>query len=172
MKFSDIKKISEAHYSCHYRWDSLRKFLKESEKEIPNGVNLDPDYQRGYVWTSLQKTRYVEWILKGGMSGRDLYFNCPGWGGITMDLGPLEIVDGKQRMSAVFDFLDNKIGAFGYFFKDFDMQIFPHEYSFIVHINNLDRAGVLQWYLDMNSGGSIHTEDELEKVRRLLKDTQ
>jgi hypothetical protein len=170
MRFDQIRKISEANYQCHYRWDGLRRFLNDSAKEIPGGVNMDPDYQRDYVWTDLQKIRYVEWVLRGGMSGRDIYFNCRGWNSMNIT-GPLEIVDGKQRISAAFDFLDNKIPAYGHLFRDYDQQIFPHEYSFVIHINDLDRKGVLQWYLDMNTGGSMHTEDEIDKVRKLLKNT-
>lgn len=30
------------------------------------------------------------------------------------------------------------------------------------------RAQVLRWYLALNDGGVVHTEDELFKVRRLL----
>jgi hypothetical protein len=36
-------------------------------------------------------------------------------------------------------------------------------------VNDLKtKAEVLQWYLDINSGGVVHTETELEKVKRLL----
>jgi len=35
---------------------------------------------------------------------------------------------------------------------------------------HLEKAGeVLQWYLDFNSGGVVHTEEELKKVRELLE---
>jgi hypothetical protein len=30
------------------------------------------------------------------------------------------------------------------------------------------RKEVLEWYLNFNSGGSVHTEQELQKVRDLL----
>lgn len=37
-------------------------------------------------------------------------------------------------------------------------------------MNDLDtQAEVLQWYLDINSGGVVHTEAELDKVRWLLE---
>jgi hypothetical protein len=42
-----------------------------------------------------------------------------------------------------------------------------HTFDFIV--NDLrTRKEVLQWYLDLNTGGTIHTSDEIEKVKRLL----
>ena len=39
-----------------------------------------------------------------------------------------------------------------------------------VQINDLPtRAEVLQWYLQINSGGIVHTDEELNKVRKLLR---
>ena len=41
--------------------------------------------------------------------------------------------------------------------------------NFTWHINDLeDRKAVLQWYLDLNEGGVIHTAEELNKVKKLL----
>ena len=38
-----------------------------------------------------------------------------------------------------------------------------------VHINNLKtKKEVLTWYLEMNTGGTVHTDDELDRVRKML----
>jgi hypothetical protein len=31
------------------------------------------------------------------------------------------------------------------------------------------RAEVLQWYLDLNTGGVVHTDEEIAKVERMLE---
>ena len=37
------------------------------------------------------------------------------------------------------------------------------------HVNDLSTySEVLQWYLDLNSGGTVHTEEELNRVQQLL----
>jgi hypothetical protein len=37
-------------------------------------------------------------------------------------------------------------------------------------VNDLKtREEVLQWYLDLNSGGVVHTEEELNRVREMLE---
>ena len=37
-------------------------------------------------------------------------------------------------------------------------------------INNLKTRGqVLEWYLQLNDRGVVHTKEELDKVRRLLE---
>jgi len=99
---------------------------------------------------------------------KKIYWNGPDW---NKDFrGPLEIVDGKQRINAVIEFLHNKIKAFGYTLSELggrEALHFTHE--FIFHIGNLEsRKEILQWYIDMNIGGSIHTDEEIKKVKKLL----
>jgi hypothetical protein len=37
-------------------------------------------------------------------------------------------------------------------------------------VNDLKtEAEVLRWYLEINAGGTPHTEEELDKVRKMLK---
>lgn len=166
MKFSDIPKFTgEANYNVNI---SI-KYLEETlDRHIKEGLNLNPDFQRVHVWTKNQSIAYVEYILKGGMSGRDIYFNCPGW--MTSFEGDFVLVDGKQRLNALMLFLQNKISVFGYRLKEFEDKMTTMN-SLNFHINNLKtRIEVLQWYLEMNSGGVIHTKKELDKIRNLLEE--
>jgi hypothetical protein len=39
-----------------------------------------------------------------------------------------------------------------------------------LNINDLKtKKEVLQWYLDFNTGGTVHTEEEIVKVKKLLE---
>lgn len=131
-------------------------------------LDLNPDFQRGHVWTREQQSAYVEYILRGGMSGRELYFNCVGWQGNYK--GPFVIVDGKQRLEAVRKFLRNEIPICGgYYYKDIEGKL-PTTAQFIICVNSLPtRDKVLKWYLEMNSGGTPHTPEELARVKTLLE---
>jgi len=41
--------------------------------------------------------------------------------------------------------------------------------DFVFSMNTLrTKAEVLEWYLQLNSGGVVHTEAELKRVRKLL----
>jgi hypothetical protein len=129
---------------------------------------MDPAYQRGYVWTTEQKQAYVEFILKGGESGRDIYWNCAGW--MKSYRGTLELVDGKQRISAVLDFLDNKLKVFGHLYSEYEDASLVSRYDFVFHVNDLEhQSDVVRWYIDMNTGGSVHTEKDLEPAYEELK---
>ena len=134
---------------------------------VHDGLDLNPDFQRAHVWTRDQQIKYVEYILKGGASGRDIYFNNPSWSGTYAEKTVL--VDGKQRLEAAFQFLDNKIPAFGHLYSEWTGAI-PFDCYFIFYVNQLKtRAEVLEWYLDINTGGTPHSEDEINRVKELLK---
>ena len=39
-----------------------------------------------------------------------------------------------------------------------------------MNINNLQtRKEVLQWYIELNSGGTVHTDAEIDRVKKLLR---
>lgn len=161
------KFIQGGNYVVNQQWKYLESWLNDAPE-----ADLNPDFQRGHVWTQDKQIKYVEFILRGGKSSKDIYFNHPGW---TTDFkGEMVLVDGKQRMEAVRAFMRDEIEAFGTKYSEFTDNIgIVSNADFIIHVNNLQtREEVLQWYLDLNSGGVVHTDDELEKVRKMLKKEQ
>jgi len=67
-------------------------------------------------------------------------------------------------------FLNNEIRVFGSFYKEYTDKLDSIRHSVRIHINDLKtRKEVLQWYLEMNSGGIPHAKAELERVRKLLE---
>jgi len=149
MKFRSIKEFPKCNRVYDFDLIGMREYLEKQN------LQFDPIYQRGYVWTQEQKISYVEYFLKIPVSGNHIFLNQSEW-----DL-PLEIVDGKQRLTALFDFLDNKIPAFGYLFSEFEDK-FPLHATLRVYVNDLKtQKEVVEWYLSMNTGGSIHTEKDL-----------
>jgi hypothetical protein len=173
MRFRDIPSFTRsANYRINVGWSEIDGMLDgfRADSRV-NGLSfdLDPDFQRGHVWTEGKQVRYVEFILRGGASSRDIRFNCPGWQGEgSYPGGRFVLVDGKQRLEAVRRFLRGEIRVFGCLFTDFTDRL-PLQTGFVVHVNNLTTdAEVLQWYLDLNDGGVVHTQDELDRVRGLL----
>lgn len=167
MKFRDIPQVSKyAGYRINVSWRFLENWLNDIR--LSNGLDLDPLYQRGHVWTESQQVRYVEWVLRGGKSGKDLNFNSPGWQR-TNDSHPVELVDGKQRLTAVLRFLRNELKAFDSFYSEFEDRL-PIDADFVVYINDFKtKKEVMQWYIDMNTGGTVHAEEEIVRVKRLVE---
>lgn len=169
-KFRDIPPFTKsANYHVDVSWNYLEQWLKNNSEDV--AVDLDPEFQRAHVWTEQQQIRYVEFILRGGNSSKEIYFNHPNWMG-TFE-GALVLVDGKQRFEAVRRFMRNEIPAFGTLFKDYTDKIPILDARFSIHVNDLaTEAEVLQWYLDLNDGGVAHTSEEIDKVRAMLEELE
>lgn len=177
MKFEQIKKLTQpGAYCVTVGWDYLERHIEKQTQEDSAPLDLEPDFQRAHVWNDEKRARYVEFILRGGGSGKDLYFNCVGW--MRDWRGPYVIVDGKQRLEAVRRFMNNRLavhfpelGSGTLLRRDFEDTPRLTTCFFNWHVNHLEtRAAVLRWYLEMNSGGVVHTAKELERVRALLKE--
>lgn len=80
-------------------------------------------------------------------------------------------VDGLQRITAAQKFIHNEIKVFGSYYKEFEdsLRLLPNMMT--LNVNNLKtRKEVLQWYIDMNSGGTPHDDNEIEKVKRMIRE--
>lgn len=176
MKYEDIDFYPPSYYTVHSSWEYIEETLKSWDtRDIPGslGLNLDPDFQRGHVWTEQKQIEYVEYCLRGGESSRNLIFNHPNWSGNYK--GEMVLVDGKQRLEAVKKFLRNELPIFnGHKLNDFENPrkvLRSHNAHFIVSVHKLPtRKDVLEFYLKLNSGGVVHTKEEIEKVRKMLEE--
>lgn len=168
MKLKDIQPFTRwGSYRINVPWSMLEFHLNSYDKDY--GLDLDPDFQRAHVWTEEQQIRYIEFKLREGKSGSEILFNCPGFN--RQDLSQtMVLVDGKQRLEAVRRFVADEIPAFGLLLSEYEEgELYPFKPDFIFYINDLEtRAEMLQWYLDINAGGVVHSDEEIEKVRKLL----
>lgn len=169
MKYADIPKLTKSP-SYHIDLDlrDLKHWIKSQQDDFGDKMKLDPDFQRAHVWDETKQQRYIEYILRGGQSALDFHFNCADYrlGSLRYDL---VLVDGKQRLNAIFKYINNELTVFdGHYAKDFD-RLRMADVQISIYINDLKtRKEVLQWYIDMNSGGVAHTDEEIQKVKDLL----
>lgn len=135
-KFSDIPQFTHwGNYTVTVGWDYLPHHYLHYVLDL--GLNVSPDFQRGYVWTLEQKVRYVEYILRGGKTGRDIYINAPAWNNLREIEHDHVLVDGKQRLDAVLGFLNNEFPVFGgNYRRDYTDSLRLHQ-SFNWHVNDL-----------------------------------
>jgi len=140
------------------------------------GLDLNPDFQRGHVWNLEQKEKFIKYIIRGGKTN-PIYFNSPEFGGYDIEpncdlSSEIVIVDGKQRLNAIQEFLDNKVKVFGYLLNEFsleDQRKLKLRTSVTFSVNRLQtRKELLTWYLEMNEGHIAHSQEELDRVKQLL----
>lgn len=168
MKFKDISKFTK---TPQYRVDiPLEDFQDQIEKYTSKyNLQLNPDFQRGNVWNESQQIAYMEFLLRGGRTGIDIYFNMAGW--MSNWKGDFTCVDGLQRITAILKFINNEISVFNHYISDYEDKLRMADCYLTFHINNLQtKSEVLTWYIEMNSGGTIHTESEINRVKKLLNE--
>lgn len=90
----DVNKIDIVNDK--FEVQSLYKKYKREEKEL----ELAPDYQRNFVWTSKQKSRLIESIL--------IKIPLPIFYIDARDEDKWVVVDGLQRLTTIFTFMDNQ----------------------------------------------------------------
>jgi len=173
MNFQEIPQfIQTGSWICRY---SLIKFVKEIE-DWKNGINTDvklemnPDFQRGHVWTEEQQVLFIESLLKGGAkNAKTIHLNHPNWMRTNnKKYNEFVCVDGLQRFTAIKNFLDNNLKVFGLLYKNFSGTL-RMMHDMFISINDLPtKKDILRWYIEMNYSGTIHSKEELDRVKTLL----
>jgi uncharacterized protein with ParB-like and HNH nuclease domain len=138
-----------------------------------DGLQLNPDFQRGHVWNEQQQIDFIENLLQGGaINGRLIILNWP----YPYEPNPYNgeyndfvLIDGLQRLTALERFWNNEIQVFGYYKKEYTGYI-PLCISMGIQICNLKtKKEVLQLYLEINDTGVHHTPEELNRVKQLMQ---
>ena len=151
----------------------LVKYIEEEINEM--GLQLNPEFQRGHVWTEEQQIAWLEYYLRGGKSSNTIYLNNPFWHSVREpkngEYKDYVCVDGLQRITAARKFIYNEIKVFGSYYEEFEDRIRMLQQTIFVNVNDLKtEKEVLQWYIDMNSSGTPHTSDEIERVKMMIQE--
>lgn len=180
IKENDLIKLIRPMPRARYEVDH---FMHNVERNIQTyvddcGLELDPDYQRGHVWSQSQQESYMEAVIRGAISsgGLLIQMNCASFSGKpTGDLpGHMQCIDGLQRLTAIRRYVAGEIKAFGITVDalrgtSFDIR----RYMFKVAVHDFQtRADLLQYYLDLNDGGTPHSKEEIMRVRALLEEAR
>ena len=86
--------------------------LKRKSESGRKEIIIDPDFQRLFVWGSKEKSELIESILMG-IPLPVLYL-------FEQNDGKLQVVDGRQRLTAIFQYMNNE-------FALSDLKILPEE---------------------------------------------
>lgn len=164
--FEDLPKFtSTGNYHVNADLDDLLVAIQRYIDEY--NLDMEPDFQRGHVWNEQQQIAYLEYLLMGGMNGRDFYFNHTAWNNFKCD-GEMVCVDGLQRYTAIKRYLNNEIPAFGLYFKDMENIT---RCLLSIHINDLaTKAEVVKWYYELNFGGTPHSDAEKQRIEKMLEE--
>lgn len=153
--------------------DLSKMYRKYAEEEI----DLNPEYQRELVWTDKQKQDYILAILKQRAKITPVIIEKLTEQGTVL----YEILDGKQRLTALFDYIDNKYPLkTGEYFKDLstkDMNVITRARVNYTRITSYKECDVpldfkLAYFLEINALGTKITDEHIEKIENKLKELE
>jgi hypothetical protein len=169
-----LKKMNLQNYSF-----SVREFYKREDD--PEHWMLDAPYQRKRLWSEEQNRNLIKSLLQGIPIGV-LFVNHRSWSHAS-----LYVVDGKQRISAIRDFVEGNLAVPAEWFEPEDVVA---GYGEMVHYDGLslrarrffdssavavaesklpDLKGEAELYLLVNFGGVAQSEIDKERAREIAE---
>lgn len=130
------------------------------------GIDMNPEYQRDYVWSLDDKTKLLDSIFNKIDIGK-FALNHLGYSGEYS----YEIIDGKQWLSALIEFYENRFPYHGVYFNDLngaDIYTFLNHDIAVAEVRNADRETILKYFIRLNTTGKTMSEQDIMNVRRLL----
>lgn len=96
------RKLLERTKIVKQTWSILEIYQKIQSKKLI----LDPDYQRNIVWKMDKKVAFIESLYMGILIPPIYVVEIPGEN--ILDGASYEVVDGKQRLTTILSFVENK----------------------------------------------------------------
>ena len=130
--------------------------------------NLNPDYQRGYVWTLEDDEALIDSIFNNIDIGKFVWVKLP----YSKDGFWSEILDGKQRMRAIASFYENRFSYNGLYFNDLshhEKYHFKNYHISYAELNNISMEQKLRYFLTLNRTGKVMDNEHLSKVQQMLE---
>lgn len=74
-----------------------------------------------------------------------------------------------QRITAIRKFIKGELNVFGIKHDELPIRVILRDLRIVIQLYEFkNKKDLLQFYLDLNSGGTAHTEVELNRVRSLM----
>lgn len=175
-----IRPVRSSKYNIDVRLSQVENHIRSLEddaKTLGGQLLLVPDFQRGHVWSAQKQISFIENVLRKS-APVDIKFNCPKFFESSREVNPninggdIVCIDGLQRLTAIRAFVANEIKVFDRYYA-VDLKQTPFDigrYTFKFEVFDFDdKRDLLQFYLDLNSGGVVHSDEEIERVRHLLE---
>lgn len=135
--------------------------------------DFDPCYQRGLVWTLEQKQAFILALFSGRAYLKPTFL-FKGW---SSGFKAYEVIDGKQRLNTVIEFVKGQFAVNGYYYKDLglvDVTKFirtPMEYTVIEYYDA--KVGMVEMpleqrvelFLQLNEYGQRVEQAHLDKIK-------
>jgi hypothetical protein len=146
------------HYSNYDIEGIISKVLSPSA-----GVNFEPTYQRDYVWSDIDRENLITSIFNNNSIGSFVFSQ----NGYIANTEQYEIIDGKQRLTTIVDFFEDRFTYNGYYFSMLSKKDQNHFLGLQVSFGTLNGATLKQKlaaFISLNTSGKVMDSKHLKNV--------
>ena len=143
------------------------------------GVDMNPEYQRGNVWTEEQKVKLIDSIFNNINIGSFVFVEKKWFTDdqkVTSEM--FEILDGKQRLTAIIDYVSSKFPYQGKYWHElspytrnqFESQgILVGEMKLNRKDKEYNRKRVIEQFVRLNECGTSMDKEILDKAKKMVE---
>lgn len=175
-KWMEVRPVGSCGTSEFYKQNTLER-LSFNNTTIDSllfyfynfGIDMNPDYQRGFVWSDEDKEKLLDSVFCGIDIGKFVLVTKDNW---LEDNVYYEILDGKQRLAALMDFYEDKITYRGHTFTQLsakDRACFCNRIVSVAIAKDISRDAILRYFLALNRGGRVMDPEQIKKVEEMLE---
>ena len=132
------------------------------------GIDMNPYYQRDYVWESSDNESLLDSIFEGIDIGKFVLFRND-----YSEEKLYEIGDGKQRLNALIAYYENRFPYRGYYYNDlsaYDKHTIRNKNIAMAIVDTPTEEQKLRIFLKINTTGKVMDKEHLNKVSKMLED--
>lgn len=137
-------------------------------KVYNTGVDFNPKYQRDLVWCPEQKLSLIDSIFNNVDIGKFTFIK---YGFSTERTFHYEILDGKQRLSTICEFYEDRFAWKGKKFSELCGEDARHFMGFPViqgEVEDITEQQVYKLFVKMNTTGTPVSQEHLDKIKSLI----
>lgn len=144
----------------------LQELVRRVEKNV---VDMNPNYQRDLVWDLKDKELLIESIFEGIEIGKFTFIYLQSK---TEDDYLYEILDGKQRLTTLFEFITDQFKYKGKYFSELNKE--DRRYFFNYNVTSgetnfeLTEKQKIEYFFKLNTTGKVQSQKHLDKLKKIL----
>ena len=132
------------------------------------GVNFDVEYQRGHVWKLADKIALIDSIFNNIDIGKFVFVQRD----YSADIF-YEILDGKQRLTAIIEFIEDRFKYKGFYFSELsgmDKNKFGNHGITMGYLENPNEEAIFETFIKLNTCGKPMANKHINHVKKLLSE--
>lgn len=167
--YQELSKLKPKHGPYSFMTSNISGLINRYYNE---GIDINSKFQPELIWNKEDKEKLIESIFNCIHLGRfvfvDLYFNHEK--GVRY-----EILDGKQRLSTIIEFYENKFAYKGKYYNELsqiDRSEFLSAKLEYANIPNLDENTLRSLFLMFNRKGRTMSNEQFKKIETQLVESK